>query len=128
MTVHQRHLNMTDHSDRELVLRALAKCKHKSKRHPWGMAKGTIASLIDIHKRNPECAGEPENINLLDGIRFLYRSQLPWPLGIYEPPTNMFTGKPMHVSPIPDANGDFLWRDWAGQLSSPYSTATAEAA
>lgn len=115
-------------SQREVVLRALAKCRHDRSR----FYRAAIVAAIDVHKERPEAPYTDDQADLLDLLRFVYRHQLTWPVGIYEPPFSRVTGRAMGLASqirlkdgtmvgAQDQHGNPVWRRWDGHIPAPSS-------
>lgn len=114
--------------ERATVLRALAKCKH----HRRLGYRSTLILAIEVHQDAPDIAYTDYQADAVDVLRFVYRHQLEWPIGIYEPPTSRVTGRLMGLcSQIKLANGELVgaqdehgepvWRRWDGRVPAPLS-------
>lgn len=114
--------------DRAAVLRALAECKHH-RRLGYRM---TLIAAIDVHRSAPNVAYTDYQADAVDVLRFVYRHQLEWPIGIYEPPPSRVTGRLMGLcSQVKLASGDLVgaqdergepvWRRWDGSVPAPLS-------
>jgi len=114
--------------ERGTVLRALAKCKHHRRQdyRTW------LIALIEVHKAWLEASYLDHQADALDVLRFVYRHQLQWPIGIYEPPTSRVTGRLMglciqtklsdgSVVGAQDERGEPVWRRWDGRVPAPLS-------
>lgn len=124
-TIDSRHIIG---AEREGVLRALARCKH-SRRFGY---RTCVVALIGIHKDWPEAAYDNNQADALDLLRFVYRHQLKWPIGIYEPPISRVSMRAMGLASqiklndgtligAQNAHGEPVWRRWDGYLPSPLS-------
>ncbi len=115
-------------AQREVVLRALAKCKH----HRRLGYRATLVAAISVHKDWPDEPYDDNQADAVDLLRFVYRHQLTWPVGIYEPPPSRRTGREMGlcgqltldngmVVGAQDQYGNPVWHRWDGRIPSPPS-------
>lgn len=114
--------------ERAAVLRVLAKCKHDRR---LGY-RALLVAAIELHKSWPEAAFVGHQADALDLLRFVYRHQLEWPVGLYEPPISRVTGRLMGLCTqikladgtlvgAQDENGQPVWRRWDGRVPGPLS-------